>query len=138
MSDQQRVSESTTIDLARVLRLRAMLESLRNEVRDLAADDASLGRLAQVHNLIQDELGSAVSDDLEDELAEFSTCCHGNPNPSKPEIRVAQAQLLGWIEGLLKGVQVSLAGAAPQPQPQTPPIASGSDDGESFSKNAYL
>ena len=80
------------LDLSKVFRLRAMLHALRTEVRDVKADEASLQRLASIHNEIESQLVSAIPTELEAELAEFSACCHDNPNPSKPEIRVAQAQ----------------------------------------------
>lgn len=127
---------SETVDLARILRLRAMLESLRSEVRELTPDEASLQRLAAVHNTIESELAEALTDELKSELAEFSSCCHDNHTPSKSEIRVAQAQLMGWIEGLLQGVQLSLANhpaTATQPTPAPQP-----ELGRAHDDSAYL
>jgi hypothetical protein len=96
------------VDLSKVLRLRKMLEQLREEVRQFEADAAGLQRLASIHNEIQSQLMTAVSGELGAELAEFSSCCAKESAPSQAEIRVAQAQLMGWIEGLLQGVQVSI------------------------------
>jgi hypothetical protein len=86
-----------------------MLERSLAEVRDMSPDAESLKRLATVHNEIEHQLSQAVTDELKVELNEFSSCCRDNPHPSKPQIRVAQAQLIGWIEGLLHGVQLSFA-----------------------------
>jgi hypothetical protein len=101
------VVPDTGIDVSKVLRLRQMLEQLREEVRQFEADAAGLERLASIHNEIELQLTTAVSGELGAELAEFSSCCAKQPGPSQAEIRVAQAQLMGWIEGLLQGVQVS-------------------------------
>jgi hypothetical protein len=98
----------TPLDVSKVVRLGAMLRTLRAEVRDTATDVASRARLASIHNEIQAQLAQAVSEELGDELAEFSSCCYDNPSPTEAEIRVAHAQLLGWIEGLLQGVQLSI------------------------------
>ena len=107
-----------------ILRLRSTLESVRAELRDLTPDAKSLERLASIHNTIQSALGDAVSVELEIELAEFSSCCENNPSPTQSEIKVAQAQLSGWIQGLLNGVVLAEANAraqaAPQPLEQAP------------------
>jgi len=125
----------TEIDLTKVFRLQAMLQALRSEVRDIDADQASLTRLATIHNEIERQLATAIPA-LEAELAEFSSCCHDIPNPSKAEIRVAQAQLVGWIEGLLRGVHFTVANA----QSELPQSAQAEPPGESagYNPNSYL
>ena len=125
----------TEIDLTKVFRLQAMLQALRSEVHELDADQASLTRLATIHNEIERQLATAIPA-LEAELAEFSSCCHDKPNPSKAEIRVAQAQLVGWIEGLLRGVYFTMANAQhelPEPAPAEHP-----DESASYNPNSYL
>ena len=125
------------IDVTKVIRLRSMLQVLRYEVRDIDTDQASLARLASIHNEIESQLAIAIPD-LGAELAEFSSCCQDNPNPSKPEIRVAQAQVMGWIEGLLQGVQFSMANAErPTPPPAVAPAEPRSDQ-RSYNPNSYL
>lgn len=126
----------TTIDLSKVLRLRSMLERLRSEVREIEADERSLQRLASLHNQLETELATAMPEPLSAELAEFSSCCHDNPLPSKPEIRVAQAQLIGWIEGLLQGVQISVATVDQQSAqlPESEPEPTGG----SYNPTSYL
>ena len=114
------ITEGTKIDITKVLRLRSMLQALRSEVREIEADPASLGRLASIQNEIESQLAGAIPG-LEAELAEFSSCCRDNPNPSGPEIRLAQAQLFGWIEGLLQGLQFSVA-TAQREQTQPAPV----------------
>lgn len=126
------------MDLIKVLRLRTMLETLRGEVRDIQANEASLRRLAVVHNEIESQLAAALPS-FKAELAEFSSCCHDSPHPSKPEIRVAQAQLIGWIEGLLQGVQLTMAtarsdGAGPSPSGPVDEV----DEAKGYNPNTYL
>ena len=126
-----------SLDLSKVFRLGAMLQALRTEVRDIHADEASLRRLASIHNEIESQLVSAVPTELEAELVEFSACCRGNPNPSKAEIRVAQAQLIGWIEGLLEGVQFTIANAQREVPPAEQNHREPADQG-GYNPNAYL
>lgn len=130
-----------TIDLSKVIRLRSMLDVLRSEVRTIATDEASLKRLASVHNEIESQLALAVPNDLRAELADLSSCC-ASSNPSKPEIRVAQAQLLGWIEGLLNGVQMTI-GLSGRGQPAAAAVeeeeaAAADVDSDRFGSGTYL
>lgn len=75
--------------------------------------------------------------DLRAELADFSSCC-ASSNPSKPEIRVAQAQLLGWIEGLLNGVQMTI-GLSGRGQPAAAAVEEAADvDSDRFGSGTYL
>lgn len=118
-----------SIDFSKLLRLRSTLEAVRNETRDLKPDQGSTRRLASIQNTLQSQLAEALPHELEVELLEFASCCHENPSPTEAEIRIAQAQLSGWIEGLLNGVQLSiaqaqaLAAARPAESPSPEPIA---------------
>jgi hypothetical protein len=138
MSDTPDTSATKTgIEVSKVLRLRAMLQTIRTEVCDLDADDASLQRLASVHNQIESQLAGAIPAALGAELAEFSSCCHDNPSPSKAEIRVAQAQLIGWIEGLLQGVQLAVA-AVGRELSEPAPVEEVTGDESGYGSNTYL
>ena len=102
--DQTQVEEP-----ARLLRIAAMIKSLLAEVREADLDEAGRRRLADVHSRALTGLRELVSDDLRDELEEVGLEGFGEELPSGPEIRVAQAQLAGWLEGLFRGIQASIA-----------------------------
>ena len=82
---------------------RAMLE----EVRASGMDDLGRQRLLAVYHRSIDELRDVLSDDLKDELDSIFVPLESE-TPTEPEIRVAQAQLVGWLEGLFHGIQASL------------------------------
>ena len=109
------MTSTDAVSWPKILRLRATLESVRAEVKALTPDARSLERLAMIHNRLEAELAEAVGADLELELDELSACCRDNPSPTEDEIKVAQAQLAGWIQGLLNGVVMTevQAGVAP-------------------------
>lgn len=134
--DETVAEQEAVMDLAKVIRLRSTLENLRTELRDLETDEAALQRLAAVHNEIESQLALALPVELRAELAELSSCCDGNPSPSKPEIRMAQAQVIGWIEGLLQGVQLTMAAASGAAA--IPAQAEPAPEQSEFGPNSYL
>jgi hypothetical protein len=93
-------------DPAKLIRIGSMVQALMAEVRTASPDEAGLALLARIHNETMSELTEVLSPDLMEELAEFQTCCEGD-TPSESEIRIAQAQLVGWLQGLLQGFQAS-------------------------------
>lgn len=102
--------ETTTIsDPAKLIRLGTMLQTLMAEVREAETDEASRQLLARIHRETIEELGTILSTDLMDELTEFTNCCDDAGVPTEAEVRVAQAQLVGWLQGLLQGLQASMA-----------------------------
>lgn len=104
-------------DPAKLIRLGTMLQTMLVELKDTETDDAGVHRLAQIHHETVEELGSILSDDLHEELLEFNDCC-GNDTPSRSEMRVAHAQLVGWIQGLLRGMQATATAQAAMAQQQ--------------------
>jgi hypothetical protein len=94
---------------AKVMRIGSMIKQLLDEVRAAPLDEASRDRLAQIYETSVMELSEALSPDLQSELHRlappFSTS--GSP-PSDAELRIAQAQLVGWLEGLFHGIQATL------------------------------
>lgn len=92
---------------ARVMRIGAMIRQLREEVHEAPLDEASRGRLREIYETSIRELGSALSPDLVDEL-ERMTSPFASEAPSESELRIAQAQLVGWLEGLFQGMQAML------------------------------
>lgn len=107
--DATEPAESSISDPAKLIRLGTMLQTLMVEVRDATTDEESRRLLARIHAETMEELGTVLSDDLMHELSEFVACCDDTGVPTEAEIRVAQAQLVGWLQGLLQGLQASMA-----------------------------
>jgi hypothetical protein len=93
---------------ARVMRIGSMLKQLLEEARAADLDDPSRERLAEIYDLSVNELGASLSPDLREELDRLATPFGDDEVPSTPELRVAKAQLVGWLEGLFHGIQATL------------------------------
>jgi Bacterial proteasome activator len=91
---------------AKLMRIGSMVKQLLDEVRSAPLDDRSRERLAEIYMQSVKELSGALSPDLQDELATFALPF--TETPSDAELRVAQAQLVGWLEGLFHGIQATL------------------------------
>lgn len=91
---------------AKLLRIAAMIREIVEEVRQTSLDEKGRARLAEVYRASVGELRNALSDDLQRELDGLLAPLGGTESES--EIRVAQAQLLGWLEGLFHGIQAAL------------------------------
>ena len=96
-------------DSAKLIRLGTMVHVLMDEVRGAETDEESRQLLARIHRETIEELGTVLSADLMDELTEFAACCDSDGVPTEAEVRVAQAQLVGWLQGLLQGLTASMA-----------------------------
>ena len=94
-------------DAAKLIRLGTMTQSLMTEAREAPLDPAGRALLARIHGETMGALETTLSDDLLDELKEFQLCidCDEDSPPSEGELRVAQAQLVGWLQGLHQGFQ---------------------------------
>jgi hypothetical protein len=92
---------------AKVLRIGAMTKELLEEVRRAPLDEAGRTRLREIYETSVRELSACLSGDLREELARLSSPFQSN-TPSDAELRVAQAQLVGWLEGLFHGIQATL------------------------------
>jgi len=93
-------------DAAKLIRLGTMTQSLMTEAREAPLDEAGRALLAKIHNETMEALEDTMSDDLLDELREFQLCIDcGDQPPSESELRIAQAQLVGWLQGLHQGFQ---------------------------------
>jgi hypothetical protein len=93
---------------AKVMRIGSMIKQLLDEVRAAPLDEASRDRLADIFETSVKELSESLSPDLRDELARLAPPFSGDSPPSEAELRVAQAQLVGWLEGLFHGIQATL------------------------------
>ena len=92
---------------AKVMRIGAMVRQLLEEVRRAPLDEAGRARLAEIYELSVKELAEGLSPELRDELAQFAVPFEAD-TPTEAELRVAQAQLVGWLEGLFHGIQATL------------------------------
>jgi hypothetical protein len=132
---------------AKVMRIGSMIRQLLDEVRAAPLDEKSRARLREIHQSSIKELEDGLAPELVEELERLSLPFAENETPSEAELRVAQAQLVGWLEGLFHGIQTTLfaqqmaaraqleqmrralpPGMTPpgeQPGPQGPPGATG-------------
>jgi hypothetical protein len=91
---------------AKLLRIASMIRELLEEVRQAEMDEPGRARLKAIYERSIEELKGILSDELQRELTELTMPFDGTPSES--EIRVAQAQLVGWLEGLFHGIQAAL------------------------------
>jgi hypothetical protein len=93
---------------AKVMRIGSMVKQLLEEVRGAELDTAARTRLKEIYDTSVKEVGSALSPDLREELERVTTPFSADAEPSDAELRIAQAQLVGWLEGLFHGIQATL------------------------------
>lgn len=93
---------------AKVMRIGSMIKQLLEEVRSAALDGPARQRLTEIYDTSVQELGAALSPDLREELDRMTNPFGDAAEPSDAELRVAQAQLVGWLEGLFHGIQATL------------------------------
>lgn len=92
---------------AKVMRIGSMIKNLLDEVRSSPLDEAGRRRLAEIHRRSIDELKDGLAPELVAELDRIALP-FGEGAPSDAELRIAQAQLVGWLEGLFHGIQTAL------------------------------
>lgn len=92
---------------AKVMRIGSMVKTLLDEARSAPLDEAGRVRLREIYETSISELSGALSPDLGSELARMAPPFVAGV-PSESELRIAQAQLVGWLEGLFHGIQASL------------------------------
>ena len=93
---------------AKVMRVGTMMKQLLDEVRQASLDESSRDRLRDIYATSIEELGSALSPDLREELDRLILPFPEDHPPSQAELQVAKAQLVGWLEGLIQGIQAAL------------------------------
>jgi hypothetical protein len=151
----EEASEPSVADLieqpAKVMRVGSMIKQLLEEVRSAPLDDASRARLRDIHTRSIKELESGLAPELIDELERLSLPFGSDSTPTDAELRIAQAQLVGWLEGLFHGIQTALFAqqmaaraqfeqmrrAAITAEPQEPP-GPGADGHRRGSSGPYL
>jgi Protein of unknown function (DUF2587) len=92
----------------KVMRIGTMIKQLLDEVRSAPLDEAARSRLAEVHARSVRELEDGLSPELVDELRRITLPLDESDPPSDAELRIAHAQLVGWLEGLFHGIQTAL------------------------------
>ncbi len=142
---------------AKVMRIGTMIKSLLDEVRSAPLDDAARLRLAEIHERSLHELEEGLSPELVEELHRITLPFVEDQAPSDAELRIAQAQLVGWLEGLFHGIQTALVvqqmgtqlqvggqrralppGPGQQGQPGQPGMALPTEDDPRRSTGQYL
>jgi hypothetical protein len=107
-SDEATQETATVSEPAKVMRIGTMIRQLLEEVKATELDEPGRDRLKEIYETSVEELSHALSPDLRDELTRLALPFDEHDIPSGPELRVAQAQLVGWLEGLFHGIQATL------------------------------
>jgi len=107
-ADAAEVPTESVESPGKVMRIGSMIKQLLDEVRQAELDEASRERLREIYETSIEELSAALSPDLEGELKRLAHPFDTGAPPSEAELRVAKAQLVGWLEGLFHGIQATL------------------------------
>jgi hypothetical protein len=108
MADGQDTVADLVEQPAKVMRIGSMIKQLLEEVRSAPLDEESRVRLRDIHRRSLTELESGLAPELVDELERLSLPFAEDAVPTESELRIAQAQLVGWLEGLFHGIQTAL------------------------------
>jgi hypothetical protein len=103
---EQQPPQETVMEPAKLLRIASMVRQLLDDTRQAPLDEGGRKRLADIYQRSVNELGESISQDLKEELTDLAPPLDGDPSES--EIRIAQAQLVGWLEGLFHGIQAAM------------------------------
>ena len=106
--DTEETQNESVEQPAKVVRVGTMMRQLLEEVKSSPLDEQSRERLKEIYQSSITELGSALSDDLRDELNRLASPFGAEASPSNDELRIAQAQLGGWLEGLIQAIQAAM------------------------------
>jgi len=99
--------EVSFVQAPKLMRIASMTRAMLEEIRQAPLDDAGRRRMVAVHENTLAEMQDILSDDLRAEMNELFTPLSGE-SATEAELRVAQAQLVGWLEGLFAGIQATL------------------------------
>jgi hypothetical protein len=106
--DGDREPEAAVHEPGKLMRIGLMLREMLEEVRRAETDEAGRDRIRQIYERALEELRGVLSVDLRSELDMLTLPFDTEGVPSESEIRIAQAQLIGWLEGLFQGIQAAL------------------------------
>jgi hypothetical protein len=93
---------------AKVMRIGSMIRQLLEEVKSAPLDEASRNRLKEIHKASIHELEDGLAPELVEELERLTLPFSDDQTPTDGELRIAQAQLVGWLEGLFHGIQTAI------------------------------
>jgi hypothetical protein len=108
VEEQSETTLETVTAPAKVMRIGSMIKQLLDEVHSMTLDMPSRERLAEIYERSIVELAEALSPDLQEELRMLALPFNDGEVPSDAELRVAKAQLVGWLEGLFHGIQATM------------------------------
>ena len=108
VEEQIETTLETVTAPAKVMRIGSMIKQLLDEVHSMTLDMPSRERLAEIYERSIVELAEALSPDLQEELRMLALPFNDGEVPSDAELRVAKAQLVGWLEGLFHGIQATM------------------------------
>ncbi|MFW6204568.1 MAG: bacterial proteasome activator family protein [Actinomycetota bacterium] len=106
--EEQRSLTDLVEQPAKVMRIGSMIKQLLEEVKAAPLDEASRARVREIHQSSIKELEDGLAPELVEELDRLTRPFAEDQTPSEAELRVAQAQLVGWLEGLFHGIQTTL------------------------------
>jgi hypothetical protein len=106
-AEQERHVTDLVEQPAKVMRIGGMIRQLLDEVKAAPLDEASRARLAAIYDSSVQELKTGLAPELVEELERLASPFAAG-TPSEPELRIAQAQLVGWLEGLFHGIQTAI------------------------------
>lgn len=107
-SEEQKSVTEMVEQPAKVMRIGNMIRQLLEEVKSAPLDEASRQRLRSIHSASIAELKQGLAPELVEELERITLPFSEDATPSDAELRIAQAQLVGWLEGLFHGIQTAL------------------------------
>ncbi len=100
--------EGLALDGSKLMRIGAMTRAMLNEARQAPLDEAGRRRLQEIHTRSLQEMSGVLPEELRDELNEIFVPLASGEVATESELRIAQAQLVGWLEGLFNGIQAAL------------------------------
>ncbi|MDE0130829.1 MAG: DUF2587 domain-containing protein [bacterium] len=101
-------SDQEVTEPGKLIRIATMTRSILEEVRAATPDEAGRELISKIHDRSLDELRDVLSEQLLTEFDRMFEPLLGDDPPTSSEVRIAQAQLIGWLEGLFQGIQASL------------------------------
>jgi Protein of unknown function (DUF2587) len=108
VDDTEEERQDAITEPGKLLRIALMLREMQEEVRRADPDEAGRQRLAQLHETALAQMRAVLTGGLQDEF-DALTLPFESDTPTESEIRIAQAQLIGWLEGLFQGIQAAIA-----------------------------
>lgn len=104
---EEEEAQASYVQAPKLMRIASMTRAMLDEVRQSPLDDAGRKRLVEVHERSLEEMNEVLSPDLREELGDIFLPLSSETS-TESELRIAQAQLVGWLEGLFAGIQATL------------------------------